>query len=85
MEMCATADGEVVVPARLRDQLGIRPGDALVATIEGGRIVIAQPVKRNYGARIITDLRTGLPTATLGEGAPEVTSEMVAEILADFP
>ncbi len=34
---------------------------------------------------MIIDPRTGIPVLTGGEGAPQLTSEMVAEMLADFP
>lgn len=80
-----SSDGAVILPEPIREQLGIHPGDPLEATIEAGRIVLTQPRVRRPGAGIVIDPRTGIPVLSGGEGAPELTSEMVAEILADFP
>ena len=35
--------GRLVVPAPIRKALGFRPGEALVARTEGGRLVIEKP------------------------------------------
>ncbi len=47
------AQGRLVVPARLRKVLGMNPGDALVARVEDGRLIIekAEAVKRRVRAR----------------------------------
>ena len=37
------AQGRLVVPAPIRKALGFRPGEALVARVEGGRLVIEKP------------------------------------------
>ncbi len=37
------AQGRLVVPAPIRKALGFRPGETLVARIEGGRLVIEKP------------------------------------------
>jgi len=84
-QMRVSNDGAVVLPELIREELGIRPGDPLEARIEAGRIVLTQPAVRRPGAGIVTDPKTGFPVLSGGEGAPELTSEMVAEILADFP
>jgi AbrB family looped-hinge helix DNA binding protein len=46
------AQGRLVVPARLRKVLGMNPGDALVARVEDGRLIIekAEAVKRRVRA-----------------------------------
>ncbi len=46
------AQGRLVVPARLRKALGMNPGDALVARVEDGRLIIekAEAVKRRVRA-----------------------------------
>jgi hypothetical protein len=41
--------------------------------------------RRSKAGRIIKDPLTGFPVLTAGKDAPELTSEDVAEILADFP
>jgi bifunctional DNA-binding transcriptional regulator/antitoxin component of YhaV-PrlF toxin-antitoxin module len=85
MELLASETGEIVIPGSLGQQLGIRGGDRIDASVEAGRIVITQPSIRRPGAGMIIDPRTGIPVLTGGEGAPQLTSEMVAEMLADFP
>ena len=77
--------GQVVLPQALRRKLDLRPGDTLETKIEGGRIVLVPTKKRRRKGRIVTDPITGLPMLTAGPGAPVLTSEQVAEILADFP
>ncbi len=37
------AQGRLVVPAPIRKALGFRPGETLVARIEGGHLVIEKP------------------------------------------
>ena len=37
------AQGRLVVPAPIRKALGFRSGEALVARVEGGRLVIEKP------------------------------------------
>jgi len=61
------------------------PGDRLDAAFEGGRIVLSQKEKPHFEARVIEDPLTGLPVLDFGPGAPILTSEMVAEMLVDFP
>ena len=63
----------------------MRPGDLFDARIEGERIVLVPKKKRARTGRIIRDPLTGFPVLTAGKNAPELTSEDVAEILADFP
>jgi AbrB family looped-hinge helix DNA binding protein len=85
MQVLVSKTGEIALPVPLRELLGIRPGDQLDATVESGRLVLAKPRVRKRRARIITDPITGLPVLTAGPGAPILTSEMVAEMLVDFP
>jgi hypothetical protein len=85
MQMRISENGDLVLPGSLVEQLGMRPGDPIDATFEGGRAVLAPPHTRRRGAGIITDPATGWPVLTGGDGAPQLTSEMVAELLVDFP
>jgi AbrB family looped-hinge helix DNA binding protein len=40
MQTRVSTRGQVVFPGRIRNKLGLRPGDPLDATVEGGRIVL---------------------------------------------
>jgi AbrB family looped-hinge helix DNA binding protein len=77
--------GQVVLPQALRRKLNLRAGDTFETKIEGGRIVLVPTKKRARKGRIVRDPITGLPALSAGPGAPVLTSEQVAEILADFP
>ena len=74
-----------MLPGPIRRKLGIRVGDQLDANIEDGRIVLTPRRKQTFEAKIIEDPITGLPVIDAGPDAPVLTSEMVAEMLADFP
>lgn len=77
--------GQVVLPSQVRHRLGIQPGDPLDVQVEGERIVLVPRRKRQRKARIVTDPITGMPVLSAGPDAPILTSEMVAELLKDFP
>jgi len=77
--------GQVVLPQAIRKKMNLRAGDDLEARVEGERIVLIPKKERSRKGRIIKDPLTGLPVLTAGPGAPKLTSEQVAEILADFP
>jgi AbrB family looped-hinge helix DNA binding protein len=85
MQTKLSTKGQVVLPSRIRNKLGLRPGDPLDASVEGGRIVLTPRKKRGRKVRIIKDPVTGFPVLDLGPGAPILTSKEVKEILADFP
>jgi AbrB family looped-hinge helix DNA binding protein len=77
--------GQVVLPGLLRRKLGICAGDALVAKIEAGRIVLIPQRKKPLKAKIVSDPITGLPVLQVGANAPVLSSKEVREILVDFP
>jgi AbrB family looped-hinge helix DNA binding protein len=77
--------GQIVLPVQLRNKLGIRAGDPLDISVEQDRIVLTAPKKKQYEARIIDDPITGFPVIDVGPDAPVLTSEMVRELLVDFP
>lgn len=85
MQILASDEGEVVIPDTLCAILGVRPGDPVSATFENGRIVIAAPAPVRYEGKIIADPETGFPVLDFGPDAPALTSEMVAEMMAEFP
>jgi AbrB family looped-hinge helix DNA binding protein len=85
METKVSSKGQVVLPNRLRQRLGLRPGDALDVKLEGDAIVLRPRRGKRRKARIITDPRTGLAVLTFGPGAPILTHEQVKQALSDFP
>lgn len=74
-----------MLPAPLRHRLGIRAGDTLDVAVEKDRIVLTAPKRKRVKARIIKDPITGFPVIDAGPDAPVLTSEMVRELLVDFP
>ena len=85
MQTRVSTKGQVVLPSPLRRRLGIRAGDPLEANIQSGSIVLTPRKKKPLKAKIIVDPVTGLPALTAGKDAPILTSEMVYEMLAEFP
>ena len=85
MQTRVSTKGQIVLPAPLRNRLGIRAGDTLDVVVEKDRIVLTTPKRKRFKARIIEDPITGLPVLYAGPDAPILTSEMVTEMLADFP
>lgn len=87
MQTEVTEEGKVVIPASLRRRLGIEVGDRLDADVRNGSIVLSPKTKQRKlrQAQIVEDPVTGLPVLDVGDDAPVLTSEMVREMLADFP
>jgi AbrB family looped-hinge helix DNA binding protein len=85
MQTKVSTKGQIVLPGPLRRRLNIRAGDALDIAVEKDRIVLTQASKPKYEARIVEDPVTGFVALDLGPDAPTLTSEMVKEILSDFP
>jgi AbrB family looped-hinge helix DNA binding protein len=95
MQTRVSTKGQIVLPGSLRRKLGIRAGDVLDASVEiesgtgtdtgSRRIVLTLPKKAVHIAKIVADPVTGFPVFDAGPDAPVLTSEEVAEILADFP
>jgi AbrB family looped-hinge helix DNA binding protein len=77
--------GRVELPEQIRKRLGLRPGDALDASIDGERVVLIPRRRRSASAKIVTHPVSGLPVLSAGKDAPVLTSREVEEILADFP
>lgn len=85
MQTKLSTKGQVVLPSRIRNKLGLRPGDPLDASIESGRIVLTPRKRHSKKVRIIKDPITSFPVLDLGPNAPTLTNKQVKEILADFP
>ena len=76
--------GQVVLPSPIRRSLGIRTGDSLDASVEGGRVVLT-PRTQRLKARILVDTLTGLPVLSAQTGEPLLTTKQVREILSSLP
>jgi len=85
MQTKVSTKGQIVLPGPLRRRLHIRAGDSLDISIENDRIVLTQASKPKYEARIVEDPVTGFTALDLGPDAPILTSEMVRDLLTDFP
>ena len=85
MQTKLSTKGQVVLPGVLRRRLDLRPGDALEAVIEDGRIVLSPKQKRPQQVKFVTDPVTGLPALSAGRKAATLSSKEVKEILANFP
>jgi len=85
MQTRVSTKGQIVLPQPLRRRLNICPGDTLDIDVENNRIVLTTPERKHFKARIIADPITGFPVIDAGPDAPVLTSEMVRELLVDFP
>jgi bifunctional DNA-binding transcriptional regulator/antitoxin component of YhaV-PrlF toxin-antitoxin module len=65
--------------------LGLRPGDALDATVDGDRVILTPCRQHVSKAKIIPHPISGHPVLSAGENAPALTSREVEEFLAEFP
>jgi AbrB family looped-hinge helix DNA binding protein len=85
METRLSTKGQVVLPGKIRERLGLKAGDALDASIEGGRVVLTPKRAKHFEFEVISDPLTGMPVISAEGDVPVLTSEDVADILADFP
>ena len=85
MKTKLSTKGQVVLPVRIRRELGLRTGDPLDTEVQGGRIVLTPRRPRSRKVRIVVDPVTGLPVLSAGLDAPPLSSKQVREILAEFP
>jgi AbrB family looped-hinge helix DNA binding protein len=85
MRTKVSTKGQIVLPGPLRRQLNIRAGDSLEISVERDRIVLTHASKPRFEARIVEDPVTGFISMDVGPDAPVLTSEMVRELLTDFP
>lgn len=66
--------GRIVIPALLREELGLREGDVLDARVEGGRLVLESPLE------ILERLRRQFRQAA---GDRDLVAELIAEKRAE--
>jgi AbrB family looped-hinge helix DNA binding protein len=67
MKTRVSEKGQVTIPKKLRDQLGIRFGDELDFEIEQGRLVAAKVSERDVIDRLYGSLKLPAPTDELME------------------
>lgn len=85
MRTTLSTKGQVVVPGSVRTRLGLHPGDEFSITLDNGLIVLTPLTPRRFAVTIGVDAAIRMPVATAENGAPLLTNEEVAELLADFP
>jgi len=85
METRLSTKGQVVLPGKIRERLALKPGDSLDASIEDGRVILTPRRRRHFEFKVVTNPITGLPVISAEGDVPLLTSDDVADILADFP
>ena len=84
--MRITSKGQVTIPKRIRDRLGIAPGDDIGFCEEGQDVIVervGQPQKENAGVALYKHLLGKGPM--LRQGRPLMTSEEVIELTRGRP
>jgi len=74
--------GQLVIPARLRKALNLRPGDKVEMELEGGRLVLQRGSPR--AARLRRG-KFGRLVLVAAEAAPAMTTESVNALLEELP
>jgi AbrB family looped-hinge helix DNA binding protein len=74
--------GQLVIPARLRKALNLRPGDQIEMELEGRALVLRRQSQR--AARLKRG-KFGRPVLLAAESAPSMTTESVTALLAELP
>ena len=85
METKLSTKGQIVLAGAIRRRLGLEPGDSLDAKVQAGRVVLTPRKRRFSKIALRIDPITGLPVLSAGQGAPQLSSKQVREILAEFP
>ena len=84
MTTTLSSKGQVVLPRRVRLQLGLQSGTRFDVSTNGGKVVLVPRLSRGR-ARLVSDRTTGLPTLLPPKGTPPLTRAAVREALAEFP
>jgi len=75
-----SSKGQLVVPLELRQKLGFVAGDQIVCEIQEDKLVLFSPSKRKAIKKQGLD---DLPVLSAPEVAPEMTPELVKNILSE--
>jgi len=76
--------GQIVLPLKVRQRLGLQPGDSIEVDVDEGKVVLTPVPRGDLVPELLIDPATGFPVIHY-RGATTITSEMVADMLADFP
>ncbi len=82
MTVRLSTKGQLVIPARLRKALNLRPGDQVEMSLEGRRLVLERQPRR---AATLRRSKFGRPVLVAAEGAPPMTTETVNALLEELP
>lgn len=74
--------GQLVIPARLREALNLRPGDQVEMELEGRALVLRRQSQR--AARLKRG-KFGRLVLVAAQSAPVMTTESVTALLAELP
>jgi AbrB family looped-hinge helix DNA binding protein len=74
--------GQLVIPARIRKALNLRPSDQVEMKLEGRRLVLERGSRR--AARLRRG-KFGRPVLVAAAGAPAMTTESVTALLEEVP
>ena len=78
MTTTLSSKGQVVIPSEIRRKLGLPEGAIISCEVIDGKIVL-DPEPARTRASLVTE--NGRPVLVAPDGAPEMTPEMVKEIL----
>jgi AbrB family looped-hinge helix DNA binding protein len=80
-----SSKGQVVLPRLVRSKLHLAPGAKLFCEIKGDSVVLTPEHPQQWTREYVTDPLTGLRVTKASIDSEPVTTEMVKELLADFP
>ena len=80
-----SSKGQVVLPRLVRSKLGLAPGVRLVCEVRGNSIVLTPLGVPNRVKEYVVDPISGLRVAKRAMCSETVSSDMVKELLAEFP
>ena len=80
-----SSKGQVVLPRLVRSKLGLAPGAELLCEVRGDCVVLTPQGVPNRIKEYVTDPVSGLRVAKRMMGSDLVSSEMVKELLEEFP
>jgi AbrB family looped-hinge helix DNA binding protein len=74
--------GQLVIPARLREALNLRPGDQIEMELKGRALILRRQSQR---AASLRRGKFGRPFLVAAQSAPIITTESVTALLAELP
>ncbi|MDK3157117.1 AbrB/MazE/SpoVT family DNA-binding domain-containing protein [Kamptonema cortianum] len=85
MTTTLSSKGQVVLPRLVRAKLNLSTGAKLKCEVKGDSIILKPQTPRARAHETVIDEISGLRVTKRNQGDAYVTSDMVKEILADFP